>query len=206
MNIAIIGIGNIGGALARGWAKAGHRIYLGVRDTQSPKAKSLAAFNKNIMLYSVYDAAQAADIIVIAVQPLSLNEVCENLGDVTGKLIIDTMNSLFAKPVPYETTSIAIRNLTNNDRVVKAFNCTGWENLETPMYGEQRADMFYAGDRTEDKAIVADLIEEIGLVPHDFGGLDNEKLLEQFAMVWINLALKQGYGRNIAFKLMHREK
>lgn len=204
MNIAIIGIGNIGGALARGWAKAGHRIYLGVRDTQSPKAKALASFSKNIMVYSVYDAAQAADIIVIAVQPLSLNEVCENLGDITGKLMIDTMNSLFAKPVPYETTSIAIRNLTNNDRVVKAFNCTGWENLENPLYGDVRADMFYIGDRADDKELVAKLIEEIGLEAHDFGGLDNEKLLEQLAMVWINLALKQGYGRDIAFKLMRR--
>lgn len=32
MNIVIIGTGNVGGALATKWAKAGHNIFLGVQD------------------------------------------------------------------------------------------------------------------------------------------------------------------------------
>jgi 8-hydroxy-5-deazaflavin:NADPH oxidoreductase len=38
----------------------------------------------------------------------------------------------------------------------------------------------------------------------DFGGDDKVALLEQFALCWINLAMMQGMGRNIAFKLLKR--
>ena len=41
MNIAIIGSGNVGGALALKWAKAGHTILLGVRDVENFKGKEL---------------------------------------------------------------------------------------------------------------------------------------------------------------------
>lgn len=39
---------------------------------------------------------------------------------------------------------------------------------------------------------------------YDFGGRDKVELLEQFALAWINLAIFQGKGRNIGFKLLHR--
>jgi hypothetical protein len=39
---------------------------------------------------------------------------------------------------------------------------------------------------------------------HDFGGDDKVELLEQFALCWINLAIIQKQGRNIAFKLVRR--
>ena len=43
MKIAIIGTGNVGGALATRWAQAGHTIILGVRDLQNFKGKELLA-------------------------------------------------------------------------------------------------------------------------------------------------------------------
>ena len=43
MNIAIIGAGNVGGALGRSWAKAGHAIVYGVRDPQAEKTRALVA-------------------------------------------------------------------------------------------------------------------------------------------------------------------
>jgi 8-hydroxy-5-deazaflavin:NADPH oxidoreductase len=41
MNIAIIGTGNVGGALAAKWARSGHRIYLGDKDLDNFKGKDL---------------------------------------------------------------------------------------------------------------------------------------------------------------------
>jgi len=40
---------------------------------------------------------------------------------------------------------------------------------------------------------------------YDFGGDDRFELIEQFAFSWINLAVMQGQGRNIAFKILKRE-
>ena len=38
----------------------------------------------------------------------------------------------------------------------------------------------------------------------DFGKSDKVELLEKFALCWINLAIMQGQGRDIAFKLVRR--
>ena len=37
MKIAIIGVGNVGGALGKGWAKNGHQVVFGVRNASEPK-------------------------------------------------------------------------------------------------------------------------------------------------------------------------
>ena len=39
---------------------------------------------------------------------------------------------------------------------------------------------------------------------YDFGGSDRVELLEKFAFSWINLAIMQGVGRNMAFKVVKR--
>ncbi|MCG9876018.1 MAG: NAD(P)-binding domain-containing protein [Leptospiraceae bacterium] len=51
MNIAIIGTGNVGSALASAWSRVGHTIFLGVRDKLSFKGKELLK-NKNTIVYS----------------------------------------------------------------------------------------------------------------------------------------------------------
>ena len=37
MKLAVVGSGNVGGALAKGLAKAGHQVLLGARDINAPK-------------------------------------------------------------------------------------------------------------------------------------------------------------------------
>ncbi|MBK7084479.1 MAG: hypothetical protein IPH53_07340 [Flavobacteriales bacterium] len=88
---------------------------------------------------------------------------------------------------------------------VKVFNCTGWENLADPRYGNELADMFMAGGSQEAKANVRELVKAIGFSDAiDMGGDDKVHLLEAFALVWIDLAIMQKMGRGIAFKLMRR--
>jgi predicted dinucleotide-binding enzyme len=51
---------------------------------------------------------------------------------------------------------------------------------------------------------VAKLAEDLGFEAVDAGPLKNARLLEPFAMLWIYLAIKQGLGPDIAFKLLRR--
>jgi len=89
--------------------------------------------------------------------------------------------------------------------VVKAFNCTGWENLADPQYGETVADMFMAGGTPEGRARVASLAQDIGFASCiDLGGRERVHLLESFALLWIDLAIHQRMGRGVAFKLLRR--
>jgi predicted dinucleotide-binding enzyme len=89
-------------------------------------------------------------------------------------------------------------------RVVKAFNTTGAENMADPIYQSQPITMFICGDDNEAKAAVARLAEELGFEVADTGKLAMARYLEPLAMVWINLAIVQKQGRNMAFKLVRR--
>ena len=65
--------------------------------------------------------------------------------------------------------------------------------------------MFCAGNNKEAKQTAAQLATDIGFATcYDFGGDDKVQLLEQLALSWINLAIMQGHGRNLAFKITRR--
>jgi len=204
MNIAIIGTGNVGGALAERWARAGHTIRLGVRDTADFKGRELLAL-PNVTAHSIADAVKASDTVLVAVTPQVVNAVAMQLGDVAGKVVIDAMNSVRSRPEPYADTFEALKALTRGAHLVKCFNSTGFENMRDPLYGDTAIDMFMAGSSEKGKTTARQLALDAGFAEcYDFGGDDRVSLLEQFALAWINLAIMQGQGRGIAFKVLRR--
>lgn len=205
MKIAIIGAGKVGGALASGWARAGHSVILGVRNPGDREVQALVAANQNLSANTVTAAAQEAEVILVSVPVSALTEVARNLGEVKNKIIIDATNAVFQKPAPYAHGVEAFKALTQCQDVVKCFNSTGFENMANPKYGDTGIDMFVAGDSAKGKQVAAQLARDLGFAEcHDFGGDDKIQLLENFALAWINLAIMQGRGRNIAFKLVRR--
>jgi len=205
MKIAIIGAGHVGSALAKGWAKAGHRIYIGARDLSADKIQSLEKSHDHISAHTISEAAEAAEVILVATPPQAVIALAGQLGDVTEKVIIDATNALFVKPEPYSNASEALRKLTLSRHVVKCFNSTGFENMQDPIYNGQGIDMFMAGNSPRGKEKTAQLARDLGFAEcYDFGGDDQIPLLEQFAMAWINLAIMQKQGRNLAFKMLRR--
>lgn len=205
MNIAIIGTGNVGGALAQKWSAAGHRIFLGVENTDSFKGMELLK-NINTTVHTVAEAVRSSDVILIAVPAQAAKEVAGNLGDTTGKVIIDAMNIIVGNgPDGFESTTDAILAGTQTRDVVKCFNTTGFNNMADTIYGDVAVDMFVAGDSEKGKAVAVQLARDAGFAEcYDAGGNDKFKLMEQFAFFWINLAMFRGFGRNIAFKLLKR--
>lgn len=205
MKIAIIGAGKVGGALASGWATAGHSVILGVRNPGDREVQALVAANQNLSANTVTAAAQEAEVILVSVPVSALTEVARNLGEVKNRIIIDATNAVFQKPAPYAHGVEAFKALTQCQDVVKCFNSTGFENMANPKYGDTGIDMFVAGDSAKGKQVAAQLARDLGFAEcHDFGGDDKIQLLENFALAWINLAIMQGRGRNIAFKLVRR--
>jgi predicted dinucleotide-binding enzyme len=206
MNIAVIGTGNIGGRLAKVWAAKGHRIFLGTRNLLDVKVVNLvAAHPENISAHSLEDAAQRAEVILLAVPASAAFETAKQLGDMRGKIIIDAMNAVFRKPEPYSRTSEAIIAASGDDHIVKCFNWIGAENMDNPVYGNQVADMILCGNYVKDKAVVRQLAEDCGFNVYDIGDLDKELLTEQGALLWGSLAFGAGLGRNIAFKILKRQ-
>lgn len=205
MNIAIIGTGNVGGALATKWAHKGHRIFLGVNDTADFKGEALLN-NPNTTVHTIKEAVQAADVILLATPAPVAAEVAQSLGDTTGKIIIDAMNIVMGRgPEGFTNTSDAILANTNTKDIVKCFNTTGFNNMENPVYNGIAIDVFVAGDSVKGKEVAIQLAKDAGFAEcYNVGGNDKFFLMEQFAFFWINLAMFQGQGREIGFKLLKR--
>lgn len=205
MDIAIIGTGNVGGALAQRWAKAGHNIHLGVRMLDNFKGMELLQM-PNVTAHTIAEAVALSEVILIAATPPAVFSIVEHMGKVEGKIIIDAMNSVRVGPDPYSNSFEALKALTKGAHIVKCFNTTGFENMANPVYDGIAIDMFMAGNSEEGKTIARQLALDAGFAAcYDFGGDDKAALLEQFALAWINLAIMQGQGRGIAFKVLRRE-
>ena len=203
MNIAIIGTGNVGGALATNWSKKGHNINLGVQDLNKFKGQDLLK-NENTNVYSIHEAVEKSEGILIATPPTVIFEILEHMGDVSGKIIIDATNAVMKRPEPYKTVYDCLADKTKAE-IVKCFNTTGFENMLNPTYHGQGIDMFMAGDIDKAKSVAKQLALDCGFASCiDFGKSDKVELLEKFALSWINLAIMQGHGRDIAFKVVRR--
>lgn len=206
MNIAIIGSGNIGSTLALRLRGLGHHVLVGARKPFSAKTQALGMQLGMDRILPVEEAVAQSTLIIIATPAPQAIAVAQSLGDTTGKIIIDTMNTVRGNGAPgFGNTSDALLAHTQTRHVVKCFNSTGFENLQNPEYPEGGIDMFMAGDSTEGKEVARELALQLGFAAcWDMGGNDRFSLLEQLALCWINLAIFQGQGRNLAFRVVKR--
>jgi NADPH-dependent F420 reductase len=209
-SIAVLGAGNVGGALARVWAGAGHEVTFGLPDPQSEKAR--AAVKKaggNVRTASNKEAAAGTEIVALCVPWPAAEEAIRGCGNLGGKILIDCVNPLRSdlKGLTTGTTTSAAEQVAqwaSGAKVVKAFNTIGAANFGNAQFGSQRADGFYCGDDSGAKNSVRVLINAAGLEPVDVGPLTNARWLEAMAMLWIDLAVNQKQGSGHAFKLLRR--
>lgn len=205
MKIAIIGTGNVGGALATKWSQAGHDIFLGVKDQSSFKGEQLLN-NANTTVHSIEDAVKNSETILLATPAKVAVAVAQSLGDTEGKVIVDSMNIVRGNgPDGYASTTDAILANTQTSDVAKCFNTTGFNNMADTHYAGEKLDAFTCGDSAKAKQVAQQLALDADFAEcYDIGGNDKFELMEQFAFFWINLAMFQGQGREIGFKLMKR--
>ncbi|KOY86346.1 NADH-ubiquinone oxidoreductase [bacterium 336/3] len=205
MKIAIIGTGNVGGALATQWAKAGHQIFLGTRDLSKFEDKHLLE-NPNTSLHTLVDSSKEAEVILIAAVPQASESIAEQIKPyVSGKIVIDAMNAVRTRPEGFTSSFEALKHFLPETEIVKCFNSTGFENMQNPVYKGEGIDMFVAGNSVKGKEVAKQLALDAGFgACWDFGGDDKVALLESFALAWINLAIMQGHGRDMAFKVIRR--
>lgn len=212
MNIAIFGAGSVGGALGKRLIAAGHQVCFGVPNPQGDKTQALLrALGANASAATVTEAAATANVILLATPWPAVPEALQSAGDLTGKIIVDCTNPLQMGASGLELTTgysssgaEQIAALASGARVVKAFNQTGFGNMEEPAYNGQRSVMFVCGDDAPARATVCELSEAIGFETIDAGGLKIARLLEPLAMLWIHLSFTTALKRDFAFALLHR--
>ena len=209
MKIAIIGAGNVGGALGTLWAAKGHEIVFGVRDPKSTKIAALVTSAK-ARAAGVAEAAAAAEIVVLATPWPATEEAIRAAGSLSGKIVIDCVNplrpDLSGLAIGTDTSAAEqIAGWAKGAKLVMAFNTIGADNFANPRFGAETASMFIAGDDAPAKATVGTLAAELGFDVVDTGPLVAARWLEPLAMLWIHLGYRQGLGpTGHAFKLLRR--
>jgi NADPH-dependent F420 reductase len=214
MKIAVIGAGNVGGTLGKRWARAGHDVAFGVRDPAEAKAADLVRESgPSARAASVPEAVRGAEVVVLTVPWGNVREALAAAGDLRGRILIDATNPVPLTPeglrqglVIGHTTSAAeeIARWAEDARVVKAFNTTGWQNMANPRYGAQGLSLLLCGDDAQAKKAAAELARQLGFEPVDVGPLRSARYLEALAMLWIDMAILQGFGTNFGFQVVTR--
>lgn len=208
MSISIIGAGNVGMALGSAFTQRGESVVFGVPYLEKYH-ESVSALGKWASVASTAQAIAASDVVILAVPYAALPTIAQSVPDWQGKILVDATNPLalsLSGLVLGTSTSGAeeLAKLARGARVVKAFNTTGAENMADTRYPGGAPMMPICGDDAESRQRVMALATLIGFDAVDMGALMAARYLEPFAMTWIHLALKQGYGRKFAFGMLHR--
>jgi hypothetical protein len=191
VNIAVIGTGFIGGILGRALADAGENVTFGSRD---PGEKEVSG-RTSAAVASVGDALDSAGVVILAVPGGAVSAITDEHGArLSGKLVIDATNQMG------QAVANARGELPPDVHYARAFNTLGGENMAEPEFADGPADMFFSAPEA-DRAAVEAVIAAVGLRPV-YLGEDTEALVDALFQVWIALAMKQGWGRRLALRVL----
>jgi 8-hydroxy-5-deazaflavin:NADPH oxidoreductase len=215
MKIGILGSGEVGRRLAGGCINLGHHVMIGTRNPAKEEIQQWIDKTKhkeNAFVGSFAEAASFGELIIIS----TLWEGTQNAinlaipSNFNDKIVIDTTNPLeFAKDMPpklslgYDRSAgEVIQSLLPNSKVVKAFNIVGNPHMVYPDFQGGPPTMFICGNfKDANNQVVEKLLTPFGWESIDLGGIEQSRLLEPLAMLWINYYIQTGSG-NHAFKLL----
>lgn len=190
--IAVIGTADVGAALGTEFAAQGHTIIYGSRN---PSRESVADLVRKTghgaTATTQIKAVVGADIVVLAVPGMLVEEITKSLGNLSAKIIIDPTNPLTgelgALVHAVDTSNGELIQIAAPDAyVVKAFNTLNWRTMINPQQAGGPVSIALAGNNTDAKATVAKLVEGMGLEAIDVGNIENSHWIEGMLMLWIN--------------------
>ncbi|KAB1185050.1 MULTISPECIES: NADPH-dependent F420 reductase [Haloferax] len=178
MDIGILGAGRLGGTLAQLLVEAGHEVAIANRSGSDSLADLSEAFEPNLRAVTPERAVRFGEVVFLAL-PFRKRESLPAADFFDGKVVVDAMNpyteNFHVIDLGDQTSSEVVAAQLPDARVVKAFNTIYWETLRDFGHPEldesERIAIFHAGDDTEAKAVVADVIRDLGFGPVDTGDL-----------------------------------
>ena len=188
MTTAIVGVGNIGGALARDLVAGGEPVVLAAKDESH--AEALAdELGPLASAASVEDAIAGADVVVFAVWLDTIKElVAKDPRILEDKVVVDPSNPLGfdesgqmirTLPEGQSSGSVVAALLPTGAHYVKAFGTLGAAALARGAYREpRRAVLFYATDDDAAATTIERLIRAAGFEPLKAGGVADAGRIE----------------------------
>lgn len=198
MKIGILGSGDVGQALARGFKAEGHEVKVG---TRTPRDEFV----------SFADAATFGELLVVATVWNGVKPAIDAAGvaNFKGKTVIDVTNPLLLREHGPPELEIGhtdsggerVQAWLPDANVVKAFNIVGSAFMYKPAFPQGPPTMFIAGNEGDSKVVVTRILTSFGWETIDIGGIEGARLLEPMCILWVLTGVRTGNWAQ-AFKML----
>ena len=180
MKIGIIGAGNIGSTLAQRLAALGHEVS--VANSRGPETLRDLAAHTGAKAVAATEAARGKDVVIVTIPEKNVPDLPKDLFDGAGDVVVVDTGNYY--PQQRDGRIDGIEQGMTESRwvaqqlgrpVIKAFNNIYAQHLRNdgrPSGSPGRIALPVAGDDDAAKAVVMQLIDELGFDPVDAGTLD----------------------------------
>lgn len=218
MNIAVLGTGMVGQAIAGRLHELGHSVVIGTRDPQATLARTepdhmgnppFSAWHSahpGVGLATFAAAAAGAELVVNASPGAATLDVLGLAGaaNLADKVLVDIANPLdFSAGFPptlsvKDTDSLGeqVQRAFPKTKVVKALNTLTASLMVEPKTLGEPSTVFVSGEDEAAKATVIAILESFG---HDdvidLGGIETARGTEMLLPLWLRLMGRLGTGR-----------
>ena len=202
MKIAVFGTGSVGQALAGRLAGLFHEVSMGTRNVESTveggKVNEFLTANNSIALKTYAEAAQGAEMIVLATLGTGAESALATAGDISGKVVLDITNPLdFSNGFP---PTLFLSNDTSlgevlqakfpTAHIVKSLNTMYNGLMINPRSLGEDSTVFVSGNDADAKVKVTSILKEFGWKESeilDLGDITTARGTESLLPVWLRI-------------------
>jgi predicted dinucleotide-binding enzyme len=208
MRVGILGSGSMGSKLGTIFSRAGHEVIFSYARSEEKLRQLASTAQGNARAGTPYEAAEHADVLLLAVHWSRIDDVLKQAGDLSGKVIVTC-----SLPMDAGNTKLIIANTTSGAEelakkvprahVVAAFQTVPSEVLFGVYEARRKAtrpSLVYCGDDESGKTMAAELIRDAGFDPIDAGPLRIARYTEPFALLVGQLAYEGEGGPELAYR------
>ena len=208
MRIGILGSGLMGSKLGVIFAHAGHEVVFSYSRSKQKLERLARDAGAHARAGTPREAAEHADVILLAVHWSRVDDVLDQAGDISGKII-----ATCSLPMSADDTGLVVAHGSSGAEelarkapgtaVVSAFGSVPSEVLFAVFDAkmtDRRPSLVYCGDDVRAKVIVAGLIGDVGFEPVDSGPLRIARYIEPFTLLIAQLAYEGQRGPELAYR------
>jgi predicted dinucleotide-binding enzyme len=210
--VGILGSGNVGKDLARGFIHYGYETTLSSRSEE--KRKNLEQEINGLKTDTPKNTARNSELIIFAVKGSEAKAALQEIGleNISGKTVIDTTNPIASEnPVNgvlvyfssiNKSLMEELQEMAPEARFVKAFSCVGSAHMVNPDF-KSKPTMFICGNDKDAKVDVSAILEKFGWETDDMGTVEAARAIEPLAMLWCIPGFRENRW-NHALKLLKK--
>jgi predicted dinucleotide-binding enzyme len=211
--VGIIGSGDVGKTLAKGFLKHGYQVAIGSDHTE--KLAEFKRENPQIETATFEQAAQSDDVVVLCVKGTVAEKIVEKVKrHLLGKTVIDTTNPIADAPPQNgvlkfftsldESLMERLQKIAPDTQFVKALNSVGSGVMINPNFGDNtKPTMFICGNNEDAKKKVYEILEKFGFEIEDMGKAESARAIEPLCILWCIPGFLQNEWAH-AFKLLKK--